>query len=168
MRTLPERRLNVGPTEYFVIGFEGNHFSGEIMPELKSLCDNDLIRILDLLVVKRADDGEIDSLEMSDMPELHRQAPEIEGDMGQWFSQDDVEQIAEVIPPSSTVALLLVEYLWAKPLADAIVRANGTLLAQTHVPRELMDEVETLIGTGTRNDISRIVPDDISNYRRAA
>ena len=158
----------MGPTEYLVIGFEGNQFNGEIMPEIRRLADEKVIRVLDMLVVMREDSGELVTMEMSDLPEMQAYANHLNADMGQWFSQDDVEQIGEVIPPSSTVALLLVEFLWAQPLADSIARAKGTLLSQTHVPRELMDEVESLIGAGTRSDINRIVPDNATPYRRAA
>ena len=37
----------MGPSEYIVIAFEGNKFSGEIMPEIKRLKEGNLIRILD-------------------------------------------------------------------------------------------------------------------------
>jgi len=158
----------VGPTEYLIIGFEGNQFNGEIMAEIRRLSDEKTIRILDLLVVTREESGELISMEMSDLPELREHADKLDHDMGQWFSQDDVEQIGELIPASSTVAMVLVEFLWAKPLGDAIARANGRLLAETNVPRELMDEVESLIGAGTRSDINRIIPDNATPYRRAA
>ena len=137
----------MGPTQYIVIGFEGNHFSGEIMPEIKRLKDNNLIRILDVLVVQRDDVGDLMSFEMADLPDLQEHAIDLDQELGQWFSQDDIEQIGESIPENSTVALLLVEHVWAEPLVDAISRAKGQLIAQTYVPHELVEEVESLVGS---------------------
>jgi uncharacterized membrane protein len=159
----------VGPSEYMVIAFEGNRFSGEIMPEIKRLKDENLIRILDALVLQRDESGVLLSFELSDMPEMEQDASDLDADLGQWFSQDDIEQIGEVIPNSSTVALLLVEHVWAEPLSGAIRRANGTLLARTYVSPELIDEVEALVGAGPSASV-RAVPPSTANYeqRRAA
>ena len=148
----------MGPSEYIVIEFEGNHFTDDIMPEIKRLKDENLIRILDALVMQRDDSGDLLSFEFSDMPEMQQAASDLDADLGQWFSQDDIEQIGEVIPDASTVALLLVEHLWAEPLSDAIRRADGSMLARTYVSPELLDEVEALVGAGAD---SRVAP-----YRR--
>jgi hypothetical protein len=155
----------VGPSEYIVIGFEGNKFTGEIMPEIKRLKDENLIRILDALVVQRDDSGDLLSFELSDMPEMQQDASDLDDDMGQWFSQDDIEQIGEVIPESSTVAVLLVEHLWAQPLSDAIRRADGSVLAQTYVSPGLLEEVEALVGPGP-NTRPRAVPRQPPDYEQ--
>jgi len=136
----------VGPTEYIVIGFEGNKFTGEILPEIKRLKEENLIRLLDALVVKRDDRGVLLTFEIADVPEMLEAASEFDAELGQWFSQDDVEQIGQVIPESSTVALLLIEHLWADGLADAILRADGSVLARTYISPQLMEEVESLVG----------------------
>ena len=159
----------MGPSEYIVIGFEGNKFSGEIMPEIKRLKDENLIRILDALVLQRDDSGDLLSFEIADMPDMQQDAIELEAQLGQWFSQDDIEQIGEVVPNASTVALLLVEHIWAEPLSGSIQRANGTVLARTYVSPELLDEVEALVGAGPSAN-GRAVPPSSTNYeqRRAA
>ena len=46
----------------------------------------------------------------------------------------------------TAVALLLIEHRWALPLETAIQKANGTLLAEGLVPRDLVAEVEELVG----------------------
>ena len=160
----------MGPTEYIVIGFEGNHFTDEIMPEVKRLKDENLIRILDALVVQRDDSGDLLSFEFSDMAEMQQAASELDTDLGQWFSQDDIEQIGEVVPDSSTVALLLIEHLWAAPLSDAISRAEGSMLARTYVSPELLDEVEALVSAGADTRARFVPPTNSASHeqRRAA
>ena len=148
----------MGPSEYIVIGFEGDKFTGEIMPEIKRLKDEKLIRVLDALVLQRDDSGDLLSFEISDMPEMQQVASDLDTELGQWFSQDDIEQIGEVIPDASTVALLLVEHLWAEPLSDAIRRADGTLLARTYVAPELIEEVAALVGSRPSNGTRAMPP----------
>jgi len=159
----------VGPSEYIVIAFEGNKFSGEIMPEIKRLKEGNLIRILDALVLQRDDGGELLSFEISDLPDMQQDVTDLDADLGQWFSLDDIEQIGGVIPNSSTVALLLVEHVWAEPLSGAIRRANGTMLARTYVSPELLEEVEALVGAGASAGV-RVAPTSSANneQRRAA
>jgi hypothetical protein len=136
----------MGPTEYLVIGFEDDRFSAEIMPELLDLTERNVIRILDLVVVQKDAAGTLLTYEVADLPAMASWYDDLEPDLGQWFSQDDIEQIGESIPPSSIAALILVEHVWARTLGDAIYRGRGKLLAQTHVPRELVDEVEAIVG----------------------
>jgi hypothetical protein len=135
----------MGPLEFLVIGFEGNRFSGEIMPELNSLRDRGVIRVLDLLFVKRDEYGEVSSFELSDLPAEEAQNLTIDEGSGEWFAQGDIEQIGESLANQSSVAMVLLEHLWAVPLQQATIRANGRLMADGLVPRDVVEEVESLI-----------------------
>ena len=154
----------MGPIEYVVIGFEGNQFTGEIAPELAALRDAGIIRVLDMLIVGRDDSGDVICAEAMDIPDMLPHIDVIQDDLGQWFSQDDIEHIADQVPPGDTVALVLIEHLWAQPLAEAISRANGTVIAQTYIPGELVDQVRELLQASTRKQ--DFGPDE--QYRRAA
>ena len=147
----------MGPTEYIVIGYEGNKFTGEILPEIKRLKEENLIRIRDALVLQRDDSGDLLSFEIADVPEMLEAARAFDAELGQWFSQDDVEQIGQVVPESSTVALLLIEHLWAQALVGAIQRAEATVLARACISPDLMEEVESLVGA-TPTVIDRTTP----------
>jgi hypothetical protein len=135
----------MGPLEFLVIGFEGNNFSGEIMPELNALRDRGVIRVLDLLFVKRDEYGEVSCFELSDLPSEEAQSLASADSAGEWFAQDDIEQIGENLGNKSSVAMVLLEHLWAVPLQQATLRANGTLMADGLVPREVVDQVESLL-----------------------
>ncbi len=41
--------MTLGPLEYLVVGFEGNRFTGQILPELRAARENGIIRIFRLL-----------------------------------------------------------------------------------------------------------------------
>ena len=47
----------LGPVEMMVIEFDGYRFKGEILPELERLKENDVIRLIDLLVLRKDRSG---------------------------------------------------------------------------------------------------------------
>lgn len=140
------RRGKLGPLQFMIIGFDGNRFTGEILPELNELRSRKLIRLLDLVFIRRDGQDEITSLELSDLPEEDMQHFALEdGEGAAWFAQDDLEQIGATLPEHSSVAMLLVEHLWAEPLQAATRKANGRVIAEGMVPREVVAEVEALL-----------------------
>lgn len=134
----------MGPLQYLVVGFAGNRFNGEIMPQLNALRERHVIRLLDLIFVSRDASGNVTSLEMSEV-ELEGGNLALDMDPGDWFAQDDIEQIGAELQDNSSVALILIEHLWALPLQQATLRAGGKLLMEGFVPRETVSAVrETL------------------------
>lgn len=153
-----------GPIQMLVVSFEGNQFRGEILPELKRLREHDIVRLVDLLVVAKAEDGTINSLQESDLsPEEAKEFGSIAGALiglgaagevgaeagaaagaeamshGVGFDEEAVWDVADSIPNGSAAAIALLEHRWAIPLRDAIIRANGRALADTWVhPADLV------------------------------
>ena len=133
----------MGPVQFLVIGFEGDRFTGEIMPEIDKLRGRDIIRILDLAFVRRDENGTITSIELSDLPAGEADKLSGVGDSaGDWLSEEDIRSIGAELPDSTAVALVLFEHVWAQSVHEAIGRANGSLLAEGMVPRDLINAVE--------------------------
>ena len=59
--------MTVGPVEIFVIAFKDPQFHGEIRAELERLRDGDIIRLVDLLAVRKTEDGVIEAIQQSDL-----------------------------------------------------------------------------------------------------
>src|SRR2546425_1745383 len=59
--------MEFGPVQMLVVGFEHGKFEGEILAELKRLREQDIIRLVDLLFVNKDDDGEITTVELTDL-----------------------------------------------------------------------------------------------------
>jgi uncharacterized membrane protein len=135
----------MGPVEFVVVGFEGNRFSGEIIPELEKLRASNLIRVLDLAFVSKDKEGTITRFELTDLPEFDYERMTLDIDAGDWIAEDDVSDIGENLPNESSVAVMLVEHLWATPLQQAVLRANGRLIAGGLVPHEKVMEVEEMV-----------------------
>lgn len=139
---------SIGPVEMLAVSFPGSQFKGEILPELKELSDRGLIRVIDLVVVTKFDNGEVRALEAS---ELDRDQIEALGhfagrlDPDGLIGEEDVELAAEVLEPGSSAALLVWEDRWAAPISAAIRNAGGVVLAHERVPREAVEEVVSAI-----------------------
>lgn len=127
--------MTMGPVEYLVIGFEGNHFTGEILPELRSLRERGLIRIIDLLFVQKDQAGRATIRELSELSaEEARAYDTVTGDLVRMLTEEDVENVARGLPHNSSEAILLLEHVWATHLRDTIQRANGRLLDSGLIP----------------------------------
>jgi len=65
--THTDEGLTLGPVQMLVVGFDDPHFTGEIREELARLKDNDIARLIDLLLVRKNEDGEIEVIQQSDL-----------------------------------------------------------------------------------------------------
>ncbi len=134
--------MSLGPIELFVFGFPGNQFSGEVAPALADLVESGTSRIVDLLFMTKDADGTVAAVEVDELPEDVSGAyatlvDEVQGLLG----EEDIEDFAEELEPNSSIGLLVVEHLWAKPFADAVANSGGMLMGSLHVPREVVDEL---------------------------
>ena len=129
----------IGPIEYIIVGFPGNKFNGQIAPELAKLIDNDLVRILDLIIVTKDESGEVGVFEFDQLDELAPFA-DLNGDVGGILGQEDIDYAAASLQPGSTLGLLVWEDLWAAPFAAAVRDSGGVLLEGGRVPHELAQQ----------------------------
>jgi hypothetical protein len=56
------------------------------------------------------------------------------------LSETDTKEIAELIGPNSSAAILVFEHAWATKLRDAIVNAEGELVFSERIPRDVVEE----------------------------
>ena len=125
----------LGPVDWIVVEFPGSKFKGEIAPALDDLVERDLIRVLDLLVLKKDADGELEAFEMSELDDSELgELRSYESELAMLLSEDDVVAIAEAIEPGSSAAVLVWENSWAAPFASAVRRAGGQLVASGRIP----------------------------------
>jgi hypothetical protein len=129
----------LGPVDWIVVEFPGSKFNGEIVPELANLVDRGLIRILDLLVLKKDPDGELEAFELSDLDESEIGGlREHETELAVLLSEEDVISVAAAIEPGSSAAVLVWENKWAAPFGSAVRRAGGQLAASGRIPIQAM------------------------------
>jgi hypothetical protein len=127
----------VGPVDYLVIEFPPGGTSGEGLPLLLDLVDRGIVRILDLLAVRRDADGTVRAAELTDLdgdgvPDLRL----FEGAASGLLSGEDTDSVGSVLEPGATGVAIVYENLWAAPLATALRRDGAKLVAGGRIPVE--------------------------------
>jgi hypothetical protein len=125
----------LGPVDYVVVEFPAgaSNFTGEMAAELLALIDAGTIRVIDVLILTKSDDGTVDATELSDVAELGAlEAVEVE--LADLLAAEDVEHLAAAMEPGSTAGVLIFENLWAAPFASAARRSGGRLIANGRIP----------------------------------
>ena len=125
----------LGPVDWIVVEFPGTKLTGTIAPILKGYVDQGLIRILDLLFLKKDEDGGFEAFEATDPDDTELgELRELEAEMAMILSEQDVADLAETIEPGSSAAVLVWENLWAAPFGAAVRHAGGHLTASGRIP----------------------------------
>jgi hypothetical protein len=125
----------LGPIDWIVVEFPGSRFKGEIAPALDDLVMRGIVRVLDLLLIRKDEEGSLDVFELSDLDESEiGTLRTYESALADLVSEEDVKAVAAAIEPGSTAALLVWENSWAGPFASAVRRAGGQLAASGRIP----------------------------------
>jgi hypothetical protein len=134
MGETPAEIDEMGPVDYLVVEFPAGHstFNGEMATELSRLSDEGIIRILDLLVLQKADDGSVEGFEVDDFDMDDLRA--LESEIAEILAAEDVEHLAAAMEPGSVAGVVVWENLWAAPFASAARRAGGQLVATGRIP----------------------------------
>lgn len=129
------------PVQVLVIGFEEPSFSGEVLAELTRLREQGVVRLVDVLLVERSEDGTFEVLDPppGTDPEMGRVAAQALGGGAGADGDGTLEgawSLADAVPVGGTAAVALIEHLWAEPLVTAIGRAGGRPLAELWLPED--------------------------------
>jgi hypothetical protein len=125
----------LGPVDWIVVEFPGSRFKGEIIPALEDLVERGIVRILDLLIMKKDEDGTLEAFELSDLDDSELGSlRSYETELAMLLSEDDVNAVAAAVEPGSTAAVLVWENAWAAPFGSAVRRAGGQLVASGRIP----------------------------------
>ena len=100
---------------------------------LADLIDSKTVRLLDLLVLSKADDGSFDAMEIEDLEQLD-ELRIAETQLADILAADDVAHLAAAMEPGSVAGVVVWENLWATPFASAARRAGGQLIASGRIP----------------------------------
>jgi hypothetical protein len=134
--------MTYGPIDFVALEFKGNQFKGEIFPALMDLVSRDIVRVIDMIVVKKDADGTVTTQEMQEhdnsvLAVFNPLKAEING----MIQVEDIELIGEKLEPNSTAAVILFENLWAIKFVETVERANGRAVMHVRIPHEVVVEV---------------------------
>jgi len=126
---------DMGPIDYAVVEFPGSRMTGEGLPLLVDLVDRGIIRILDLVFVKKELDGSVSAVALADLDKDGKlDLAVFHGASSGMLDQDDFDEAGNVLEPGSSAGLLVYENRWAAPFAKALCRGGGQLVAHGRIP----------------------------------
>ena len=144
----------LGPVDYLVVEFPAgaSNFTGEMAKELLALVDAGTIRVIDVLILTKNEDGSVDAMELSDIPNLGP-LQKVEAELADLLAADDVVNLAAAMEPGSTAGVLIWENLWAAPFASAARRSGGQLIANGRIPiQAIIASIEADEAVATEGD----------------
>ena len=134
--------MTLGPLEYTVIGFRKGTFDGSIAREIGRVVDQNIVRIVDAVFIDQDAQGNtlVIEIDAKEDPAFESFAPILQNRMG-LFTPEDIETLAESLPPETSALAILFEHRWAVDIKDAIANAGGFLVARSVIPPEVLEEV---------------------------
>jgi len=151
---MQEQGVRFGPVQMLSIAFDGNHFKGELLPELERLKAEGVVRIVDMLFVRKDSFGAVATLTATDLDweeatqygayigaligygaggeegaDSGAMAGAAEFADGHLFNAEDAWKLTNAVPDGASIAIVLLEHRWAVPLIEAIQRADGVELS---------------------------------------
>ena len=127
----------LGPIDYVVMEWPGaSPDASEVQPLLLDLVDRGIIRILDVAFVAKDEDGSVSGLELGDLKQAAEAFAEFEGASSGLLGFEDLEEAASILEPGTSAAVLVWENRWAAPVAMALRRSGGQLVASGRLPTQ--------------------------------
>lgn len=128
---------DLGPVDFVIVEFPAGKadFRGEMADELVALVEAGTIRLIDVLVLVKADDGSVEAMELSDLDDLGP-LQALEAELAEFLAEEDVDHLAAAMDPGSVAGVIVYENLWAAPFASAARRAGGQLIANGRIPSQ--------------------------------
>src|SRR3954465_916712 len=125
----------MGPVDYVVMAFPTDRMTGEAFPLLIDLVDRNVIRILDLVFLRKDHDGTVTTLTQVDLERMKvLEAALFDGAASGLLGTDEVAEAGAAPDPGTAAAVLVYENVWATPFAAAVRRSGGQLVASGHIP----------------------------------
>jgi uncharacterized protein DUF6325 len=125
----------LGPVDFAVVEFPAGkaHFSGEVAAELARLSEAELIHVLDLLILEKHENGDVEAIELDDLDQVD-ELRKIETQLAEILAEEDIAHLAAAMEPGSVAGVVIWENSWAAPFASSVRRSGGQVIANGRIP----------------------------------
>ena len=127
-----------GPVELYLVGFEGDRPDDGTLEAIAKLIEGGEIRLIDLLVISRAEDG---TVSFTDWEDVSDEYGTVELEVVGLVADEDVQELAQSLPLGTSGAVLAIELLWAKHLASRFAASGGVVLRTERIPAPVVNAV---------------------------
>ena len=125
-----------GPVELFLLGLEGEKPDPAFVASLVELVEGGIVRVLDFVLVSKSEDGEVSIVEIEDDSEdfgaLDLVLSGITGD-------EDIEALADLVPAGGSAAVVALELVYARRLAESLAASGGVVLSSERIPAPIVN-----------------------------
>jgi hypothetical protein len=150
-----------GPIDFIAMEFKGNQFDGSIMNDLTDLVADELIRILDLVIVRKDEQGKVVVRELQEAePQTVKMFNPLKAQISGMVKVDDIKMIGEKLENNTTAAVMLFEHLWAVQLKEDLIKANGRLLMNERIPYKVVEQALAGLELPDRNSAGALISTD--------
>jgi uncharacterized membrane protein len=137
----------MGPIDYIILEWPTEPSGDEVVPLLVDLVDRGIIRILDITFVSKGQDGTLTAIALDDLGPAAAAFGVFAGATSGIVGDDDLQDAAAALEPGTSAAILVWENRWAAPVAIALRRSGGQLVASGRIPVQALvaslDALET-------------------------
>jgi uncharacterized membrane protein len=124
----------MGPIDYVVLEWPGRQPQGDVAPMLVDLVDRGIIRILDIALMVKDEDGNVAAVDLAAANGGSAGFSEFDGASSGILGDDDLQEAAAALEPGTSAAVLVWENRWAAPVAVALRKSGGQLVASGRLP----------------------------------
>ena len=133
--------MSYGPIDYIALEFQTDQLTGEALPALLELVQKQIVRVIDLVIILKDQDGETQVLEIEELaPGILAIIDPLDVEISGIIQVEDIELIAEALEDNTTAALLLFENLWAINFGESVTRSSGRMVMFDRIPFEVVNE----------------------------
>jgi hypothetical protein len=129
-----------GPVELYLIGFEGERPDPSVMEALVEQVDSGHLRLLDFLLISKSESGEITVIEVEEDSADYGLGDIVLDEIG-IAGEEDVEELAELIPAGTSAALIAIELSYQRKLASKLAASGGVVLSTERIPAPIVNAI---------------------------
>ena len=152
---MSEENLEVGPIDYLVVEYPESGPTGEALPHLLDVVRRGIIRVLDMAIIVKNEDGSYVQMDLADVtPVIAAELGLLDGSATGLLDDDDLAEAASVLMPGRIGAVIVYENAWAAPFATALRRAGGEAVAGGRIPvQDILDTLDAIEAVETTEEV---------------
>jgi hypothetical protein len=136
----------IGPIDYVLIEFPGTEIGDEPALAFLDLVERGIIRVFDLVVIRKEADGSVEGMEITDLSaDQIGGFAEFHGIGSGLLGESDVAQAAEALEPDTMAVMIVFENTWAAHFATAARRSGGQVVASGRIPAQSILDVLDMV-----------------------
>ncbi|TQK17578.1 hypothetical protein FBY40_0055 [Microbacterium sp. SLBN-154] len=132
-----------GPVELYLVGFDSDRPHPDAVAALREIIESGVVRLLDLVVLRKSAEGDIEMIEVEEQNALGIEGIELFA--AGLTASEDIDELAELIAPGSSAVLVALEMTYVRALAEKVAQSGGTVLTAERIPAPVVNAVADMI-----------------------